>query len=61
VGGGGDASPLDGLLEAKAKAPGDGLLDGLLAGQAENGTVDRHELVGIGSILLVGRTETTAK
>jgi pentalenic acid synthase len=51
---------LDGLLEAKAKAPGDGLLDELLAGQAENGTVDRHELVGIGTILLVGGIETTA-
>ncbi|MFJ2114182.1 MULTISPECIES: cytochrome P450 [unclassified Streptomyces] len=51
---------LDGLLAVKAGTPGEGLLDELVAGQAENGAVDRHELVGIGFVLLLGGIETTA-
>lgn len=50
---------LDGLLNAKAEAPGQGLLDELVAGQAENGA-DRQELLGIGFILLLAGIETTA-
>lgn len=51
---------LDGLLAAKAEASGEGLLDELVAGQAENAVADRHELVGIGFVLLLGGIETTA-
>ena len=50
---------LGGLLAAKAEASGEGLLDELVAGQAEHGA-DRDELVGIGLILLLGGLETTA-
>ncbi|MFD7427735.1 cytochrome P450 [Streptomyces sp. NPDC059818] len=48
------------LIERKRRAPGDGLLDELIAKQLETGAVDREELVRLAEILLVAGHETTA-
>lgn len=48
------------LIEDKLKNPGDGLFDDLVAHQLATGTVDREELVALGTVLLVAGHETTA-
>ena len=48
------------LIDSKRKAPGDGLLDELIARQTEDGGPDREELVSLATILLVAGHETTA-
>ncbi|MER5276065.1 cytochrome P450 [Streptomyces sp. NPDC002809] len=48
------------LIERKRRAPGDGLLDELIAKQLETGAVDLDELVRLAQILLVAGHETTA-
>ncbi|WP_414167875.1 cytochrome P450 [Streptoverticillium reticulum] len=48
------------LIDAKQSAPGDGLLDGLVAEQYADGRIDRDELVMMSLLLLVAGHETTA-
>ncbi|MFI9625170.1 cytochrome P450 [Streptomyces sp. NPDC052042] len=48
------------LIEQKRTAPGDGLLDELIAKQLETGAVDHEQLVRLSEILLVAGHETTA-
>ncbi|MEU7648008.1 cytochrome P450 [Streptomyces huasconensis] len=48
------------LIDRKRREPGDGLLDELIHRQLAEGKVDRKELVGLATILLVAGHETTA-
>ncbi|MFF4174854.1 cytochrome P450 [Streptomyces sp. NPDC001750] len=48
------------LIEQKRTAPGEGLLDELIAKQLETGAVDHEQLVRLSEILLVAGHETTA-
>jgi pentalenic acid synthase len=48
------------LLSAKQAAPGDDLLDVLIADQVSTGTLTTHELVDLALLLLVAGHETTA-
>ncbi|MEU9761056.1 cytochrome P450 [Streptomyces sp. NPDC047985] len=48
------------LIEQKRAAPGEGLLDELIAKQLESGAVDHEQLVRLSEILLVAGHETTA-
>lgn len=48
------------LIDRKQKAPGDGLLDDLVAQQLGEGAVDREQLVALAFILLIAGHETTA-
>ncbi|MFB6814219.1 cytochrome P450 [Streptomyces sp. NPDC056347] len=48
------------LIARKRAAPGDGLLDELIADQLETGTLDGEQLVRLAEILLVAGHETTA-
>ncbi|AZS75132.1 cytochrome P450 [Streptomyces lydicus] len=49
-----------GLIAAKQKNPGDGLLDELIEERLRTGTLTHEELVGLAMILLVAGHETTA-
>ncbi|MGY5125649.1 cytochrome P450 [Streptomyces nigrescens] len=49
-----------GLIAAKEKNPGDGLLDELIAERLRDGSLTHEELVGLAMILLVAGHETTA-
>ncbi|GGS67422.1 cytochrome P450 [Nonomuraea spiralis] len=51
---------LDGLVRAKQSAPGDGLIDDLLAHQVKQGTIDRDEVVGLALVLLIAGHVTTS-
>lgn len=51
---------LAGLIERKRTAPGDGLLDELIAQRLETGETNAEELVSLATILLVAGHETTA-
>ncbi|MEU8773667.1 cytochrome P450 [Streptomyces sp. NPDC048606] len=51
---------LEGLIGRKRSAPGDGLLDELIATRLETGETDVPELVALALILLVAGHETTA-
>ncbi|MEU9010755.1 cytochrome P450 [Streptomyces sp. NPDC048479] len=51
---------LGALIDRKRKDPGEALLDDLIQQQLHEGTVDRRELVGLATILLVAGHETTA-
>ncbi|MGW4164808.1 cytochrome P450 [Streptomyces sp. NPDC004788] len=48
------------LIDRKRTEPGEGVLDDLVARQAEEGGPDRQELVQLATILLVAGHETTA-
>ncbi|MCB5180686.1 cytochrome P450 [Streptomyces antimicrobicus] len=48
------------LIGRKRAAPGDGLLDELIADRLENGELDVEELVAIAAVLLIAGHETTA-
>ncbi|MGA4845938.1 cytochrome P450 [Streptomyces sp. G5(2025)] len=48
------------LIDRKRREPGDGLLDELIHRQLAEGALDRGELVGLATILLVAGHETTA-
>ncbi|MGY3340865.1 pentalenic acid synthase [Streptomyces filamentosus] len=48
------------LIDGKRGKPGEGVLDDLVARQAEEGGPDRQELVQLATILLVAGHETTA-
>ncbi|MFJ9822950.1 cytochrome P450 [Streptomyces sp. NPDC101160] len=48
------------LIDRKRTEPGEGVLDDLVARQAEDGGPDRQELVQLATILLVAGHETTA-
>ncbi|MFF3731717.1 cytochrome P450 [Streptomyces sp. NPDC002476] len=48
------------LIDQKRTAPGEGLLDELIAKQLETGAVDHEQLVRLSEILLVAGHETTA-
>ncbi|WP_327153946.1 cytochrome P450 [Streptomyces tubercidicus] len=49
-----------GLIAAKQKKPGDGLLDELIEDRLRTGSLTHEELVGLAMILLVAGHETTA-
>ncbi|MFD7235594.1 cytochrome P450 [Streptomyces syringium] len=51
---------LDGLIARKEAAPGDGLLDELIADRLAEGQLDRRELVMTAMVTLIAGHETTA-
>ncbi|YCK37802.1 cytochrome P450 [Actinomadura sp. ATCC 39365] len=51
---------LEDLVRAKQSAPGDGLIDALLAHQAEQGATDLDEVTGLALVLLIAGHVTTS-